>query len=393
MPDAHGSLSSGGLRLLRAAPGGSRLPKRARDQGAGGRGSPKPLISSAAEGLMAGGRFGRVGLRDRQHARSVEGSRSTAASRVRNHVRVLIRRTVLLGCVFGVVVGCTLASTAALGQPAPLRRVGGAGVTLALPHGWQAIHLMVPPPSMEVGDPVTRIVAASGPIRFGKGCNDVDYSFPSTAVALVVLEWVRLTPHLPARPQRFTQTSLPVRPAPTIECFNGPGGSVQFTDHGRRFDAFLLLGRRASPELANDARAALNTLRVTQQGGCTADATQALIRRFVQGYNTGQVAAIDRLFAPEPRFVWFSTVAPGARLGPRAHNRAILATYFRSRVRVHERIRLLELHAGYDPKRNLVNFGGKLVRTADDGRPMPPHDFKGAADCVSGHPSLIVWSM
>jgi hypothetical protein len=121
----------------------------------------------------------------------------------------------------------------------------------------------VPPPSMQVDDPVTRIVAASGPIWFGKGCNAVDYSFPSTAVALVVLEWVRLKPHLPARPHRFTAKTLVVRPPPAVECFNGPGGSAEFIDHGRRFDAFLLLGRRASPELATRARAVLDTLRVT----------------------------------------------------------------------------------------------------------------------------------
>ncbi len=246
---------------------------------------------------------------------------------------------------------------------------------------------------MQMGDPVTRIVAASEPISFGKGCNDVDYSFPSTAVALVVLEWVLLTPHLPARPHRFTRKTLPVRPPPAIECFNGPGGSAEFMDHGRRFDAFLLLGRRAPPELASRARAVLDTLRVSKAGGCTADATSALVRTFVRGYNRGQVALIDRLWAPEPRFQWFSTGPPGARLGPRAYNRATLAGYFRARVRTHERIRLIELRAGYDAKRNIVNFSDKLVRSADDLRPRPLQDFKGAADCSSGSPSLIVWSM
>jgi len=62
-------------------------------------------------------------------------------------------------------------------------------------------------------------------------------------------------------------------------------------------------------------------------------------------------------------------------------------------VRVHERIRLTELRAGFDPRRRIVNFAGKLVRSADDLLARPPHDFKRAADCVSGRPSLIVWSM
>jgi hypothetical protein len=50
-----------------------------------------------------------------------------------------------------------------------------------------------------------------------------------------------------------------------------------------------------------------------------------------------------------------------------------------------------KLGAGY-PKRNIVNFGGKILRRAD-GVKRRLLDFKGAADCVSGGPSLIAWSM
>ena len=127
---------------------------------------------------------------------------------------------------------------------------------------------------------------------------------------------------------------------------------------------------------------------------CTADATRALVHSFARDYSAGRVAAINRMWAPEPRFQWFSTGKPGARLGSPAYVRSTLARYFRSRVRVHERLRITELGAGYDPARDIVNFAGKLVRSADDIRPRrPPHDFKGAADCVSGRPTLIVWSM
>jgi hypothetical protein len=51
-----------------------------------------------------------------------------------------------------------------------------------------------------------------------------------------------------------------------------------------------------------------------------------------------------------------------------------------------------KLGAGYDPKRNIVNFGGKILRRAD-GVKRRLLNFKGAADCVSGGPSLIAWSM
>jgi len=147
--------------------------------------------------------------------------------------------------------------------------------------------------------------------------------------------------------------------------------------------AALVLGVSASSTRATPLR----------EFGCGAATTKVLIHEFIRDYAAGRVAIIDRFWAPAPRFQWFSTGPPGARLGKKAYQRATLAGYFRSRVRVHERIRLTLLGAGYDPKRDIVNFGGKLVRSADDIRSRTPHDFKGAADCVSGRPVFIVWSM
>jgi hypothetical protein len=153
---------------------------------------------------------------------------------------------------------------AALALVAPGQRVGQAGVTVELPRGWHAIPSAAAPASQN--DPATRIAAASGPISFGHGCGQLDYRFPSTGVAVVVLEWVRLKPALPPRPARFTQKTLPVRSPPALECFAGAGGSVEFADHGRRLDAFVLLGRHASAALADRARAVLDTLRVARRG-------------------------------------------------------------------------------------------------------------------------------
>jgi hypothetical protein len=148
---------------------------------------------------------------------------------------------------------------------APASHAGSAGVAVSLPQGWSSIPQMVPPKGMQVGDPVTRIVVASAPIGFSdKGCNVATYAFPSTAVALVVVEWVRLfkSTRWAPRPRRFTATTLPVQAPPAIECFAGAGGSVQFADHGRHFGAYLLLGRHASPALADRARGVLDTLTV-----------------------------------------------------------------------------------------------------------------------------------
>ena len=146
------------------------------------------------------------------------------------------------------------------------RRSGSAGVTIALPTGWHAMSLATPSGLRVVSDPVTRIVAASAPITFGNGCGQLSYSFRSTAVAVVVLEWTRPTPGVfPPRPRSFTARTLPIHPAPAIECFNGPGGSIEFAVHGRRLDTFILLGRRAEPALTDRARTVLNTLKVVSQ--------------------------------------------------------------------------------------------------------------------------------
>jgi hypothetical protein len=153
---------------------------------------------------------------------------------------------------------------------------------------------------------------------------------------------------------------------------------------------FALLALNASVAHAVGATSGREQLR--REVGCGTDTAEALVRTFVVLYNGGHVGVIDRLWATEPRFQWFSTTRPGARIGPPAYNRATLAAYFRTRVRVHERIRLTRLRVGYDPKRNIADFNGKLVRSADDLRPRL-HDFKGAVDCSSGSPSLIVWSM
>ena len=72
---------------------------------------------------------------------------------------------------------------------------------------------------------------------------------------------------------------------------------------------------------------------------CTAATTKALVRTFAADYSRGRVAAIDRMFAPEPYFQWFSSSAPGAgsagrrttaRRSPRTSARGLARTADRS---------------------------------------------------------------
>jgi hypothetical protein len=90
------------------------------------------------------------------------------------------------------------------------------------------------------------------------------YAFPRTAVAVVVVEWVELgrDARWAPRPRHFSPPALRLHDPPAIECFDGRGGAVEFSDHGRRLGAYLLVGRGASPALVERARGVLDTLQV-----------------------------------------------------------------------------------------------------------------------------------
>jgi hypothetical protein len=149
----------------------------------------------------------------------------------------------------------------------PLHRAGEAGVRVALPAGWHS----TPPVQGAVTNPLTRIVVASGPIRDNptSSCQVAAYAFPKTAVAIVVVEWTKPIAGTargdePPRPRHFTAANLRLR-AHNIECFAGPGGSIEFSARHHTFAAYLMLGTRAPSRLAVAARAVLDTLRIASR--------------------------------------------------------------------------------------------------------------------------------
>jgi hypothetical protein len=117
---------------------------------------------------------------------------------------------------------------------------------------------------------------------------------------------------------------------------------------------------------------------------CTAADGKDVVRSFAGAWNRGDVAGAASMWARKPEFKWLS--GPN-RLGPRAYDRSTLRSYIRSRVRLHERLRIVALRARYEAARNIVNFSGMLSR----GGPAKP--FKGAVTCSTPEPLLIVWSM
>jgi hypothetical protein len=146
----------------------------------------------------------------------------------------------------------------------PLREVGTAGVTIALPEGWRTL----PIDDGNIVDPVTRVAVASGPLREPiPGCETqiTRYAPRPDGVALVVVEWNPSgDADPPPRPPRLGP-ALALNPG-ELECFAAEGGTVQFVERGRILGVYALVGSRADPRLSADVRRAADSLRIDALG-------------------------------------------------------------------------------------------------------------------------------
>lgn len=121
-----------------------------------------------------------------------------------------------------------------------------------------------------------------------------------------------------------------------------------------------------------------------------ADARQ-VVQRYVRAFNAWKVPALDRAFAPAASFNWFSTGAPGVRLGAAAYDRSTLLSYFRARHRAGEHLRLVRFRGGGNAN-GYSHFQFLIERRA---RALPPTVFegKGAAICAASGDTISVWSV
>jgi hypothetical protein len=126
---------------------------------------------------------------------------------------------------------------------------------------------------------------------------------------------------------------------------------------------------------------------------CRPAATRNVVEEFLRSFSAGDVRTADRLFASIGVFRWYSTTAPGARLGRGAYVRETLRAYLEARARVREWLRLVRFRfTSADDANSLGHFNGVLRRSAR-GHPPRTYLFKGTAECASGDPLLVVWSM
>ena len=124
---------------------------------------------------------------------------------------------------------------------------------------------------------------------------------------------------------------------------------------------------------------------------CPAATQVRLVRSFVTAFNAGNSRAVDRLFAREPAFQWFSAIGPDSRAGKEAEDRSTLAAYIRKRHRHHDHLTLVGFGSTDDQGR--LHLTLLLRRRADDYRPRNLIPAKQDTTCAGRRPALIVWSM
>jgi hypothetical protein len=143
-------------------------------------------------------------------------------------------------------------------------------------------------------------------------------------------------------------------------------------------------------------RAAVPPPQPEQPKLCTGGEVETLVQRFLDGFNRGDLSALDNLFAQEPGFEWYSTDAPGERFTPVANDRPSLLPYFAARHALGEQLTLRSFRfngTSGTGTRSYGNFEYGLTRSAHDLEPTPYYG-KGAAFCYRTRSDVIfVWSM
>lgn len=133
---------------------------------------------------------------------------------------------------------------------------------------------------------------------------------------------------------------------------------------------------------------------VSATGGtvpCSGPQTRQLVWDFFTAFNRGDLAGLDELFAPAPAFRWYSSAAPGRRLGPAARRRGNLIPYFSARNAKHDVFNDQRVHLSASAP-HWSNFWFEARRAADGFRGGKHFAVvgKGSAICRSEHAQLIV---
>jgi ketosteroid isomerase-like protein len=127
---------------------------------------------------------------------------------------------------------------------------------------------------------------------------------------------------------------------------------------------------------------------------CSGPQTRQLVWDFFTAFNRGDLAGLDQLFAPAPAFRWYSSAAPGKRLGAAARHRGTLIPYFSARNAKHDVFNDQRVHLSASAP-HWSNFWFEARRAAADFRGGKHFAVvgKGSAICRGKHAQLIVVSV
>jgi hypothetical protein len=129
---------------------------------------------------------------------------------------------------------------------------------------------------------------------------------------------------------------------------------------------------------------------------CGRGEVETLVKAFIRAFNGGEPESLNRAFAEDPDFKWYSTDAPGRRVLPIAADRSTLMRYFARRHTMSESLQLRSFRFnGNTPAvgKPYGNFQFRLLRRASN-LPATRYHGKGAAHCYAIQPdAIIVWSM
>jgi hypothetical protein len=95
-----------------------------------------------------------------------------------------------------------------------------------------------------------------------------------------------------------------------------------------------------------------------ERPSCSKEDVESLVREFLQFFNAGDLIGLDRLFASDPDFRWYSVEAPGERFQCDAYDRSTLIAYFNTRHKSGERLTLRRFRFNGSDQ-NFGHFGAK----------------------------------
>lgn len=127
-----------------------------------------------------------------------------------------------------------------------------------------------------------------------------------------------------------------------------------------------------------------------KEPGCNAAQARAVVRGFVEAYGRGDADYLDRLWAQEPDFFWYSVDDDVLRRGPLSEDRATLPLYFRERSMYGEQLRLRKLTVRWEQGWHGA-WGVRFVveRSSDLPGASGRYTGKGAVTCNR----LVAWAM